>query len=257
MTTTDLAVNVASNLALPMNVESALETHAEAKDLIIPKLLVMQGLSQAVSDGKAVLGEIRDSLDNKLFGAKEKTLEFIPLHFYKTWILFEEEKGKLEYKAQVPYTPANANWEWETIVDGKKVRRDQAINVYCVLPSEIKEGIFLPYIVSFRRTSYVTGKKLLTDREKMLIAKRKWHTKTFKLGSKQEKNDMGSYYIFTTEMGRDTKPEEIEAITPWLAMVTSQSLKVDDSDLVNENKTPTNGGSSSAFEYNSSEELPF
>ncbi len=231
--TTELAVTENAG-ALAVHIDQVLETHAEAKDLIIPKILVMQGLSQSVSEGKAVLGELRDSLDNKLFGGKDKTLEFIPLHFYKTWIIFTEEKGKFEYTAQVPCTAQNANWTWEDTVDGKKVRRDQAINVYCILPQEIKEGIFLPYIVSFRRTSYITGKKLLTDREKMLIAKRRWHTKTFKLGSKLEKNDQGSFYVFTSEMGRDTTPEEIEAISPWLGMVTSQAMKVDDSDLEKE-----------------------
>jgi len=230
MNTMETSIAVAESKA--MSFATHQDTHeVEAKDLIIPKLLVMQGLSQAVSDGKAILGEIRDSLDNKLFGGKDKTLEFIPLHFYKTWILFTEEKGKLEYTAQVPYTPANADWTWEDTVDGKKVRRDQAINVYVVLPSEVKEGIFMPYLISYRRTSYVAGKKMLTDLTKMKMANREWHTKCFKLGSKQEKNDLGSYYIFQNELGRDTTPEELEAIAPWIKMLKTQKVKVDDSDL--------------------------
>lgn len=210
------------------------DAEIEAKDLIIPKFLVMQGLSQAVSDGKAVLGEIRDSLENKLFGGKDKTFEFIPLHHYKTWIVFTEEKGKLEYTAQVPYTAENADWEWNTTIDGKKVRRDQAINIYAILPNEIKDGIFMPYLISYRRTSYSAGKQMLTNLQKMKLANRPWFTKTFKLGSKQEKNDQGSYYVYTNEMGRDTKPEEIEAIKPWLLMLKSQAVKVDDSDLETE-----------------------
>lgn len=208
------------------------EAEVEAKDLIIPKFLLMQGLSKSVSDGKAVLGEIRDSLENKLLGGKDKSFEFIPLHHNKTWIIFTEEKGKLEYTAQVPYTAENADWEWNTTIDGKKVRRDQAINIYAIIPSEIKDGIFMPYLISYRRTSYNAGKQMLTKLQQMKIIERPWFTKTFKLGSKQEKNDQGAYYVYTCEMGRDTKSEEIEAIKPWLKMLKSQTVKVDDSDLV-------------------------
>lgn len=212
--------------------------HLDPNDIILPKILVMQGLSKLVADGKAVLGEIRESLDGKLLAEREKPLEFIPFHYYKTWICFLEEKGKLQYKKQVPFTAENANWEWEgTTKEGVKFRNDATLNFYCLLPDEIKSGMFLPYLLSFRRTSYKAGKTLVTQKEKLKMFKRPLASMTFNLVGQKTENDLGKFYKFEITPGRNTTKEELEAVMPWFDMAQSTVLKVDESDLAEEATT--------------------
>lgn len=205
----------------------------DVRDLLIPKILVMQGLSELVANEKALMGELRDSLDGKLLAAKDAQIEVIPFHYNKTWVIFEEAKGgKLEYKETIPWSASNSDWTWEAVVDGKKVRRDQSLNFFCLIPSEIAGGYFMPYMLSFRRTSYKNGKKLITAKEKLKMFGRPLASKVFSLSSQKTENDLGTFYVFDIVESRDTTKEELEAVKPWFDMVQSAAVKVDDSDLV-------------------------
>lgn len=207
------------------------DTPSDVRDLLIPKILLMQGLSKLVAAEKAVMGEMRDSIGNTRLGGKEAPLEIIPFHSNKTWIVFEEIGGKLEYKSQVPFNDTNAHWKWDDIEGGVKMRRDQSLNYYCLLPSEIKDGMFMPYVVSFRRTSYQAGKKLETAKTKFKMFGRPISSKTFKLIASKQQNEKGTFYVYDVEVGRDTTSVEINAVSQWMSLVKTPMVKVDDSDL--------------------------
>lgn len=207
---------------------------SDSRDLILPKILLMQGLSELVSEGKAIMGEMRGSVDGNLLGGRDKPLEVIPFYMSKSWILFAEKDGKLEYSGQVPFGPDNANWQWDAIVDGQKVRRDQSINLYCCLPKEIETGIFMPYLITFRRTSYTAGRKAVTLKEKLRMFKRPLASTTLVVSCKPEKNDKGTFYVWDITQGRNSTEEEMKAVAPWMSMVKQSQVKVDDSDLEKE-----------------------
>ena len=211
------------------------DSPSDSRDIMLPKILLAQGLSKSVAEGKAVMGEFRGSLDNKLLGNKEKGFEAIPFYISKSWIVFTEEKGTLKYTGQVPFGPENANWTWDDVdAQGRKVRRDQSLNMYCILPSEVTEGIFMPYLISFRRTSYTAGKKLITLKEKLKMFKRPLASTTITVTCRQDKNDKGVFYVYDIAQCRPTTGEEIEAVGPWFDLVKLQAVKVDDSDLETE-----------------------
>jgi hypothetical protein len=238
--TKEVAVQTPGQLMLTKEHEQTLMDSAnfsDVRDILLPKVLAMQGLSKKVAAELARQGEMRDSIENKLLGDRNNPFEIIPFYITKSWILFHEVDGKMEYKGQVPFGPENANWEWEIVVDKVKHRRDQSLNVYCLDPREIEEGMFLPYLISFRRTSYKGGKKLITAKEKMRMANRALATKTFKVSTVQETNEKGIYYVFDVAMGRDTTQKEIEAVLPWAELVRTSQVKVDDSDLHEETGT--------------------
>lgn len=234
---TEVEVKTPGALALTEQQHKILMDSSETtdvRDILLPKVLAMQGLSKAVAEEKAKQGEMRDSIDYKLLGDRTTPFEVIPFYYNKSWIIFHEVDGKMEYKGQVPFGPDNANWEWEIVIDGVKHRRDQSLNFFCVDPREIAEGMFLPYLVSFRRTSYKGGKKLVTAKEKLKMGNRALASKTFFISTVQTKNDKGIFYVFDVAMGRDTTQKEIDAVLPWAELVRSSAVKVDDSDLNDE-----------------------
>lgn len=217
-----------------------------AKDIIIPKILVMQGLSKQVTTGKAVMGEFRDSLNGKLLGDIEKSpLEFIPFLLEKVWIVFEERNGTMKYTKTIPMDAANENWPYEEVINGVKIKRDRTMNFYVLLPSEVSAGGEIPYILSFRRTSARAGQKLATTMYVRNISANKTPASTALslLGTRQS-NDKGTFVVADVQEKRGSTPQEVASALAWVKRIKAGQTKVDDSDL--ESETTFAGGSSGA-----------
>lgn len=213
------------------------DTPVDKRDFLIPKLLLMQGVSKLVQEEKARAGEIRGSIDQNKIAEKEGSVEIIPFSVYKTWVTLT--KVGSEFVGQEPITAANYNKAREEIKDGVEVMNFETLNYYCLLPEEIKNGMFLPYVVSFRSTSYQAGKTLETHRARLQEFGKPLPFKTFKLGSASKKNDKGSFYVYTIAESRDTTETELEAVKHWHAVVKQGAAKVDDSDFKERDVTPS------------------
>jgi hypothetical protein len=208
-----------------------------AKDFIIPKILLMQGQSSFVTEGSAMVGQLVDSVSRELLGGKwgrdnDKPLNFIPFYTFRTWVENEKKGDKFEYVRQLPMDAANEDLPLEYKDGDKIMRRDRCINVYVLLPEQLeaKQGI-LPYVISFRRTSYTAGKKLSTFLGKLADFNLPAAAKNFKLSVLQKENDLGKFCTFDVEMLKDSKPEHMSVAYEWYKRVKNSTVKVDDSDL--------------------------
>jgi len=204
-------------------------TPIDKNDFLIPKLLLMQSVSTAVQEERARAGEIRESIDNKKIAEKEGSVEIIPFGVFKTWITLSKQGS--EFISQEPLTVANCTKPREEVVNGVEVLNFETLNYYCIIPSEIAAGMFMPYVVSFRSTSYMAGKTLETHRAKLQEFGLPLPFKTFNLGTSPRKNDKGNYYVFTISESRNSTNEELEAVKHWFKLIQSGKAKVDDSDL--------------------------
>jgi hypothetical protein len=210
------------------------EADVDADDILIPKLLLGQSISKFVKEEKGRSGEIRGSLGMNLIAARDKTVEVICFARYKTWITLKA-KGN-EFVSQVPLTLANANLPREEIRDGVDVHNYETLNYYCLLPEEVKKGIYMPYVLSFRSTSYKTGKALETHRARLKEFGKPLAFKVFNLGAVEQSNDKGDFYVYTIEEGRDATDEELAATQKWNNIVKAGRAKVDESDLEDSDK---------------------
>lgn len=207
-----------------------------SNDILIPKILAMQGLSQLVADGKAAIGELRDSVNGTFLGSPDKPLEFIPVHIDKVWVISEKKGDRFQYSRTEPVTRANENLPWEEIdEDGIVVRRDYTMNCYCLLPVDIENGFPIPYTISFRRTSLRAGKKLFTqmyvrNRQAGLIPA----AMKMLLSVQKIKNDKGTFFVFDTDISCKATADEQNAAFALFKTIQSGGAKVDDSDLAEE-----------------------
>lgn len=213
------------------------DTPVDKRDFLIPKLLLMQGVSKLVQEEKARAGEIRGSIDQNKIAEKEGSVEIIPFSVYKTWVTLTKQGS--EFVSQVPLTAANCQKPREETIEGVDVNNFETLNYYCLLPDEIKNGMYLPYVVSFRSTSYQAGKTLETHRARLQEFGKPLPFKTFKLGTAAKKNDKGNFYVFTIAESRDTTEAELDAVKHWHAVVKQGEAKVDDADLTERNVTPS------------------
>jgi len=205
-----------------------------SNDIVVPKILPLQFMSEKVKNKEGEYGDFRDTLNNDLFGNLETPVEFIPLYVSKKWIEYDVITNKAgakkrEYKQVVPITHANDNLPY--VDEDAKIERDRCVEVYVLIPQHIKEGNSFPYVLSFRRTSLKAGNKIITQilrNERMNLAPA---AATMLLSGKSVQNDDGEFVVMDVKTGRQSTPEEVRECFQWYKLVASGKTKVDDSDL--------------------------
>lgn len=215
------------------------EQEVSREDIVIPKILAMQGLSELVTSRKAQIGEFRDSVSAKLLGSIDEPMEFIPFHVQKLWIEFlPDEKGVMKFSKVTPMTRENEGKPWEEKDStGKAIlRRDRTLQFFVLRPDDLKEGLVMPYVLSFRRTSAQAGKKLYTQMY-FTNKQRKLPPPAFvmKLTGKIETNNNGTYVVMDVEEGRKVNTEELMAAFEMYKVVQAGETKVDNSEFESNN----------------------
>jgi hypothetical protein len=198
--------------------------HIDSKDIIIPKIQLMQKMSELVDQGKAKAGEFVNSLEGVVIGSKDKPVELIVLDTYKTIQVFENN----DYKTTLPYTPDEAAKPYEETVGTIKVKRSHVTNFYVLLVNDIKKDTPFPLVLSFKGTSSYAGRKLNTMLMKLQMLNRPSAGAVFSLTSKEEENDKGKYYVMDVSQTRATTDDELVYAKMWYDTIKQKGAKVDE-----------------------------
>jgi hypothetical protein len=211
-----------------------------ANDLIVPQILMMQGLSQFVVDEKAAIGEFRNSMTAEKLGKYgTEPLEVIPFYCQEVFsIQKQQEDGSFKYHRTEPIvkSPMKAGynddlpWDDTEMIEGKKtpIKRVRRYNFFVLLPSELDnpEVTAMPYFISFKSTSVKEGKKLFN----LMYVRNKGAglppaAFLFKVDGRKEKNEKGTFIIPTVEQGERTKPEHLAAALKWFKLISKGGAK--------------------------------
>lgn len=234
---------------------------ALASDVIIPKLLLMQGLSELVNSRKAQQGDMVRSTTGEKLGDDKAPVEVIPLTIHNLWMLQEDARGmgKWEFRGYEPRTPANEADAWDYVKGGTKWKRTKVINLYALLPRDIdlflseckrfKDGgdnsefdvdaALMPIVIPFRNTSFQAGRTIATHFIKAQSLEAELgvvippYTKTMSMSCYQDKNDKGTYFVYDVDAkGKKTSPEHAAQAQLWYKrlLAAGTSIKVDESD---------------------------
>lgn len=201
------------------------QSEISSKDIIIPKILAMQGLSDFVSEGKAKLGDLVDSISGEVLGSIEKPVEFVPFHMEKVWIISRKKKGetKFEFEKYEAVTAENLGYPFEAKDGEDDVKYEYTLQFYCLLPTDTS----MPYVISFKSTSLRSGKVLSTQ---MYVRNRAAGltppSYTMLLGGKKEKNDKGTFIVMDTKVKGRTSPELETECLNWFKVIKSGGAKV-------------------------------
>ncbi len=235
-----------------------------ASDVLIPRLLLMQGMSDFVKERKAQLGDIIRSTTMEVVGGPGKDFEFIPLAPPKTEFVFEQKTGaRFEYRFKIPRTPKNEDLPWSYYGDktGQEVspgtngatewRRVKLLSLYVLLPADIdaetaehlkaEKGempdlskALTPAMIAFRSTSYNAGKDIVTFFTQAMTFKTQAWKYSLKASCVMETNDQGSYYVWKIDRVKP-KPvlaDHLEKVRYWAELVGTRadSLKTHEVD---------------------------
>lgn len=198
------------------------------QDIVIPKVLAMQGLSNYVTEGKARFGDFVDSLSGDVLGNIDKPLEYIPFFLEKMWIVSKKVGDRFMFDRYEPVTVANENKPWTEVVAGVEIKNEKCYNFYCILPSDPT----IPYVIAFKSTSAKAGRELATQMYvKNKAAGKVPPAKVMQLfGSKSEK-DGNKFVVMKSSVVRDSTPEEIANCLTWFKTIQEGGTSMDNSDV--------------------------
>jgi hypothetical protein len=184
----------------------------DQEDLVIPRAAVMQSTSdelkdkQLVKEKGIVFGDIVNSLTKDKLGE-----EFIPIFMFKNWARFNPRDEKDPNFVQ-GIAPAGTVWVSRDPLDprvvseskfgpnGEKPAATTFINFFSFFP-----GSPMPVIVSFAKTSYGAGKKLITLAR---LTGGDLFSKKYRLTTETESNEKGTYAVLKIQPSGNVTPEE-------------------------------------------------
>lgn len=229
---------------------------ATATDIRIPKILLMQAISTLVNEEKAQKGDLVNQISGEVIGNEKKPLSFIPLTYYKSWIVQEKIGNKFEYRRQEERNASNENFPWEWEEAGTTWKRVKAINVYALLADQAKayaadlknaldkgempdpSKAVLPVLISFRSTSLGGGQDIIThfssmeDYRKQGFPNIQGFMTAFELQCKKTSNDKGTWYVMAVKRLGSTPKELLPLADTWRTRIVSgaTNLKVEESE---------------------------
>lgn len=229
-------------------------------DILLPKVLLAQAMSVAVSEGKCKPGDLYRSTNSEVLAkAEADKLPVVVISSFKSWRISEKGRSQYEFRKRVPMlaTDAGLPLEWtDKSSDGRSTtewRRDREINFYVLLAADVAreaaalkklsesgdlpdpDDALLPCVISFTRSSYQAGKILSTHLAKAAHFNKPPASWVFALSTKKTQNDQGNVY-FVMEIGAKTErvstATELEAARKWHGILTSGAVevKVDEGD---------------------------
>jgi hypothetical protein len=194
----------------------------DPNEAIISRVLCCQAMSQRVLDGKAVIGQVVDSVDGTVLAAPGKPVEVIAFHTIRQWRVSIDGK----YSGMEMMTQENCSLPWEESTHDGMLRRDKVLGYFMLMPEEIEIGIAFPRLCGFSRTSYYAGRKLSTAQVKLAAFGHPLASKVFSLSSNKTENDKGTFYTFDVDPSRDATPEEVAEAVKWKKIILSGETKI-------------------------------
>lgn len=200
-----------------------------SQDIVIPKILCMQGLSQLVSDEKAKMGDFVDNMNEEVIGNyKSKPVEFIPFHMEKILIVSKLIGNDYKFERIEKVDASNENMAYELEIGGEKFKNEYCMNFYVLRP----EDPSLPYIISFKGMSRKAGKILATQMYvKNAAAGKIPPAYVMELSGTKESNDKGTFIVLNTKSTRESSADERQAAFNWYKTVNAGGVKVHEDEM--------------------------
>lgn len=217
-------------VALPTGNWGASEQISQG-DIIIPKIYLMQALSDLVEAERAKAGEWVDSIEETILAGRDDALEVIIFDSFKRWQIFSVADGKQTFAYSEDYTEDNCNAPYvDTDDEGKPIHRHLQYNFYCLLPSAIDET---PYVLSLSKTATNAAKRINTLFAKLSRINRPSASIVLSLTAEKESNDKGTWYGIGVSKERDTTAQELAVAYDWYVQVRNNAaIKVQDDENI-------------------------
>lgn len=223
-----------------------------ASDMIIPRIVVLQGQSKLVTSGQGKVGDmVFSSTGRKLTDPLSGMINIIPLTYRSTWVHCVKKGTKFVWESEEERNASNETAIYpERNHQGLEYQHNRNFDVFALLESDIvasieaeKTGeididrIVMPVLISFRRSNYHAGKSLVNFFQRVQAAQKRFNVAPFhytkELGSFISSKDDNNFGIFVTneasgKLSAHPYGKEIVAqANAWYSQVARGAIKVE------------------------------
>ena len=201
----------------------------KTEDLIIPRLRLLQGLSQAVIDGVGKMGQFQDSLSGEIIG---DSIEVVLLGMRNGAVYFEAGEGM-----RCKSNDGIANMEGVRCVDcpygeyhsrpwGKDASPPKCSSTkefICITRATAQGKEHKPIVVSFLKTSYKMGRKLASIAR---LTGRDIFADAYVVSSSTMKGPKGTYSVLEVKQNGWLTAEEFKSAEGWYKNIGASNVIV-------------------------------
>lgn len=216
-------------------------------DILLPNILLMQGPSKFVAEGKFVIGDIINSVTEEKIGDKKKGITFAPIKKFKTMTVMKFDGTMFVFDRALPWTPELAQKPFEETVNGTKYKNYPTLNFYIMLEEDLKKPSALPSVIKFKSTSLKAGKALVNHWAQAADIGKKPFSGMLTLSCSSQTKNNKNYHVFDVKFAKDTPIEYAEKLLRWEKILMTEKLKVDSNEDAEVSHTETDVTASSQF----------
>lgn len=197
---------------------------SHAEDNLIPRIQLLQAMSEQCKTGTNRPGELVNSLSGEILAKPNEGVEVIPISMYREWQIMKKiSETQFEFLRNEPITDLNTNWAKDDMENGYPIRRNRTLNFFVLLPTALNK---MPFLVSFRKTSLQAGKKLATHFSLCRYEGKPPASTVFSLSAKYKTWKSNSFHVFEVAQKRDTQLTEMEKAYQWYQLINQKSVVV-------------------------------
>jgi len=196
-------------------------------DILIPKILLMQGQSVMVLDGDASFGDFRNSVTKEKLGDSKTPVKILPFFMFKNWTVSKKDGERWVFHGIEEYD-AKVNHQWTEERDGEWYKYEESINFYCLMKDSA-----LPIVVNFKSTSKRAGQNIYTQMYVINKSMKKLpFSNWFDLKSVKESKNGNTFAKSAVSIGEAATDDEVESCKTWFNVVkqNTENFSVDNRD---------------------------
>jgi len=191
----------------------------EAQDILIPKLNLMQQLSEAVENEQAKSGEFVENVGGEVKGTE---LEVIVVDSFKSLQIWEDGK----WKETIDWKPEYRDRKFEEMVNGKVIKNMAVLSYYVLFVSDLKAAMPIPYVLPFKSSAMKTGRQIASEINKLKMFKAPSAAVVFKIGRVQKENSKGKFWVPTAVKLRNSSAAEVAAAKTLYSTIKKANVEV-------------------------------
>jgi len=196
----------------------------DKSDIIIPKIMLMQGASALVSDGVARPGQYLHSISKEVLGDNSNPLIFTPIHMTKSWRITKKVGNDFKFSHYENVTKENLNAPKEFKIGNLIAQRQLCYNFYVLV-----DGFAVPFILQMKGISHGAGKVLSNEMYIVNPAKRLPPAgRSFKLLVDDIDFESKKYKGYKVEVHKENDIAYVMSdCLDWYKLINSGALKED------------------------------
>lgn len=206
------------------------------EDLVIPRLQLLQALSNPVTEGKASVGQFQDSLTNEIL---PDSFELVFLFYKHGAVYFETGKGMIcksndgfiNFKGiECKNCPHNVYYKTFS-EDGQPPKCAATLELMAITRDSLKGKEQRPLVVTFKKSSIAIGKKIISMAR---FSGKDIFAYAYNVSSVKEKSAKGVFANYDIKRGDLLTSEEFLAAENWYNVLLGNNVKIaaDEGDLL-------------------------